>query len=95
MKKNTLTLRGVTYDLRFTMGTALDYKRLTGEDIAEQKTVGMSTMALLLYCICKADAEDNKKEFAFQNEREFAKEISIKMIQEIAIEGLNDMIEGA
>lgn len=94
MKRNTLTLRGVTYNLNFTLGTALDFKQLTGEDIAEQKTIGISTMAALLYCICKADAEDNKKEFAYQNEREFAKEISLKTMKEISIDGLSDLIEG-
>lgn len=55
-----ITIKGVRYPVRMTMGAILRFKRETGRDVSEIKNTDVADQIILLWCIvASACAADN------------------------------------
>lgn len=62
---NLITINGVDYPCRQTMGAMLRYKRETGTEVTEIGGGDFSSLAVYLWCCCASACAADKVEFAY------------------------------
>ena len=63
-----VTIGGVSYPCRMTMGAMLRFKRETGREVSEVRDEDVSDLAILLYCCIKSACNADKRDFGYSLE---------------------------
>ncbi|MCF0191315.1 MAG: hypothetical protein HUJ96_08650 [Marinilabiliaceae bacterium] len=63
-----IKVKGVEYNAQMTMGTMLQFKRLTGHEAAQIDSTSIEDSITLLYCMVKSWCKREDKEFGLSLE---------------------------
>lgn len=86
----TITLNGNEYPVVMTMGAMLEFKQLTGMELADLQGSDWDTLNTYFYCLVKSSCRREKKEFPFENPMEFADALDLQEFTRLS----NSMNEG-
>lgn len=72
MKKNVITIAGVDYPSRMTMGAMMEFKELTGKELTELQGGDLSLAVTLLFCCVVSACRADRRELPFSTPKEMA-----------------------
>ncbi len=72
MKKSVITINGVQYPSRFTMGAMLEFKQQTGKEVTELQGNDISLAVALLFCCITSACRIDGVQFPYSTPIEMA-----------------------
>lgn len=74
----TITLINKQYPVIMTMGAMLEFKQLTGMELADLEQNDWANLNLYFYCLVKSSCRREKVDFPFENPMEFADALDLQ-----------------